>query len=76
MRRELTEFEHLLVELVHFLAYGSDRESGLTLRETKRFLTKPIESKDGRNALQVLESEKRRLIRELEAFLSNRSGRG
>lgn len=74
MSRKLTEQELLLVELVHFLAYGSPLETGLTLKETLRWLEQPISSKQGRNALECLEKEKRQLIREVKRFLSNRQG--
>jgi len=74
-RRELTEFESLLIELVHFLAYGTDTEEGLTLKETKYFLTQPIASRGGKNAIECLEEDRRRLLKEIKQYLSNRTGK-
>ena len=48
-KRELTNYEELLIELVHYLAYGDRKDMGLTLKEVKHYLTKPIKSKGGKN---------------------------
>ena len=71
--RKLSEYEHLLVELVHFLSSGDREHMGLSILEIKRFLEQPIESKDRRNALQCLALEKRRLIKELKDHLESKS---
>lgn len=71
LKSELTIREFLLVELVHFLAYGDEVETGLTLEETIRFLRTPIRSKDGLNSIECLEREGRRFIEELKIYLQD-----
>ena len=72
--RELTEYEHLLVELVHFLSHGTQEEMGLTLKEVKSWLARPIHSKGGINALEDLANNKHELLKELHAFMENKTG--
>lgn len=70
-KAELTHREMLIVELVHFLAYGDEAHLGLNLKETFDFLTKKIRSKDGRNALECLDQEHRKFINELKTFVDS-----
>jgi len=67
---KLTPNEELLVELVHYVAYGTEREMGLTLKETKLFLTRPIKAKSDYNALECLNSDGRAFINELKTFIN------
>jgi hypothetical protein len=68
--KHLTEYEHLLVELVHYLAYGNDLEHGLTPHEIKEWLTKPLRRKEGKNALQCLKEEGNAFLEELREYMS------
>ena len=68
--RELSEFEENLVELVHFLAYGSAKERGLTLREVKQFLATTLKDRKGRNVLESLAKDGRSFINELKTFMN------
>ena len=70
MSRKLSDFERLLVNLVHFLAYGTQREMGLTLRETTHYLQKPIPAKQGKNCLECLEKEGLAFINELKIYIN------
>lgn len=70
MNRKLTPFERLLVEIVHYLAYGDRLEMGLNLRETIRYLENPINSKQNKNCLECLEDEGLGFINELKIYMN------
>lgn len=74
MSRKLTNREELLVELIWFISYGTETETGLNLKDTKSFLTKPISSKGGRNCLECLQDEGREFLNELIAFMNEIDG--
>lgn len=74
MIRQLTPKEELLVELVWFLAYGTEQEIGLGLKDTKNFLTKSISSKGGRNCLECLKDEGREFLNELITYINELDG--
>jgi len=67
---KLTPKQKLLVELIHYLAYGTQSELGLTLKELEAFLQKPIAAKGGRNCLQCLNDEGLAFINELKTFMN------
>jgi hypothetical protein len=67
--KKLTEKEKLLVELVHILSYGDKLEFGLTLEEVFEYLEKPIPRKNNRNALECLDIQKEKFIKELRDYL-------
>jgi len=73
--KKLGKHEELLIELIHFLAYGTKTETGLTLKDTKNFLTKPIASKGDRNCLQCLREERREFLNELITFINEVDGK-
>jgi hypothetical protein len=70
MLRKLSSFEILIVELVHYLSYGDQKEMGLTLRETKNYLQKSIPHKNGKNCLECLEMEGLTFINELKIYMN------
>ena len=70
MSKKLSDFEKLLTELVHFLAYGNQTEMGLTLRETISYLQKPIKSKGGKNCLECLQTEGLAFINQLKIYMN------
>lgn len=69
MRRQITKQEEALVELVHFLSYGDEGHLGLDYAEMKSFLITPIQSKDGKNALECLALEGSQFTKDLQNFL-------
>jgi hypothetical protein len=70
--RKLNDKEELLIELVHLLSYGSPKDLGLSLKELKYWLTKPIPTRENRNALECLETDGRAFLNELITFLNSR----
>lgn len=70
--KRLTEKERLLVELVHILSYGDKLEFGLTLDEVLTYLEKPIPRKNNRNALECLETQKEKFLKEIRSYLSDK----
>jgi len=70
MSKIMSDYEEKLVELVHFLSRGSKKHQGLSLKEVKELLYKPIISKRGMNSLQCLETEGRSFINELKTFIN------
>lgn len=64
--RKLTEEEALLVELIHIMCY----QTGLSAKEVKLFLEKPITHKDDRNCLECINEEGQEFINELISFLN------
>jgi Asp-tRNA(Asn)/Glu-tRNA(Gln) amidotransferase B subunit len=59
------DYSELLIELVHFVA-----QQGLSLKETKEFLTTKISSKGGKTPLQCLQKQGREFINELRTFVN------
>lgn len=72
--KALTNQEELLVELVHYLTFGSDSEQGLPLKEVQKFLITPISSKDGKTPIECLRTEGRAFINELKIFMNETEG--
>lgn len=68
---KLSEHEEHLVELVHFLSHGSKKHAGLSLKEVRQFLYKPIASKRGRNSIECLKDEGRAFINEIKTFVND-----
>lgn len=67
--RYLTSKEELLVELVHFLAFGTELEHGMTHKEIRDFLVGPIKKKGNRNPLELIEAEGLSFLKEVRAAL-------
>lgn len=67
--RHLSSFEENLVELVHFISFGTELEHGLTHKEVRDFLVRPIKRKQGRNALECLADEGPAFIEEIRIHL-------
>lgn len=67
LNRKLTEQETLLIELVHYMAYGTD----LDLNTVKTLLVAPIPGKKGKNCLECLEAEGRAFMNELKTFVND-----
>jgi len=70
MSKKLTNYEELLIELVHLITSSNKAEVGLSLKDTKAFLTKPIAAKGGRNCLQCLKEEGRLFVNEVIIFMN------
>jgi len=70
MRRQLTKQEEALVELIHFLSFGDEGHLGLSFEEIKSFLITPIQSKDGKNALECLALEGSQFTQDLQDYLA------
>lgn len=76
----MNEQEELLTELVHLLAYGKThvikgekwREIGLSVKETKHFLTTPLPDHGGRTPLELLKSDGRLFINNLKSYLNKK----
>jgi len=68
----LNEYEHLLIELVHYLSYGNDLEHGLTPQEIKEWLIHPIPHRGGKTALECLKTEGEKFLEDLRLFISSR----
>lgn len=75
----LTEEEELLIELIQLLAFGKVHiskkgtrwmEPGLSSKEIKHFLTKPLSHKQNQTALQCLRKEGRAFINEIISHLN------
>jgi len=67
MSRKLNYHEELLVELVHFVSYGT----GLNLRATKQLLQKPISNRNGMSCLDCLDKEGRAFLNELITYIND-----
>ncbi len=63
-RRFPTQQELHLAELVYLLSAGNELEYGMNFKEVRDWLIYPKPSYDGRNALQMLDSD------EAEAFMA------
>jgi len=68
--KKLTKNEELLVELVHFMSYGTDMD----LKTTKSLLQKPISNKNGRNCLECIHQEGRTFINEIITYINETEG--
>lgn len=68
--RQLTEYEENLVDLVHFLAFGSKSQYGLPLREVKRMLMTPVKDRHGMTPLDLIEKDGSLFLNELKTFLN------
>jgi DNA-binding transcriptional MerR regulator len=68
--RELSEFEEHLVELIHFLAFGSKKQKGLTIREVKQFLNTPIKDRQNMTPIELIAKDGREFINELKTYLN------
>lgn len=65
MNQELTEREALLIELVHYLTYGSEEELGLTLEEVMKFLTARVSQRENMTVLEILGIDGRKFVDEI-----------
>ena len=70
-KRKLSEKELCLVRLVHMLSAGTLQEYGLSLEEVLDYLQKPIPRMRNRNALELIDSQGLRFIKDLERFLED-----
>lgn len=70
MNKKLSEYEELLVELVHYVSSTVNNEKGLPAKELKSFLTRPIPHKNGKNCLECLDLEGRAFLNELIVFMN------
>ena len=68
--RELSEFEENLVEIIHFLAAGSNKHLGLSTREIKRFLITPVKEKQNLTPIELLVKEGKVFINELKTYIN------
>lgn len=68
--RELTEYEENLIELVHFLSFGSKAQYGLALREVKKFLVTPVRDKRCQTPLDLIEQDGKAFLNELKTFIN------
>ena len=66
MRRKLTDEEELLVELIHFLV----NQTGLSAREVKILIEKPMSHRKNMNCLECLASEGRAFLNELKTYIN------
>ena len=66
MAKKLTSYEKNLVELVHFISY----KKGLNLKDTYNFLQHPIESKNGKSALDCIRENGRNFLNELRLYMN------
>lgn len=67
--KDFTHREALLIELVHILSYGSEKELGLSLSEVMAFLDSRVKSKDNAKVLDLLDTEGRDVIDKLKKSL-------
>ena len=67
--RFLTKEEELLVELVHFLSFGTELEHGFKHKEVRDFLITPIKKKGNKSPLELLELEGSAFLNELRVIL-------
>lgn len=68
--RELTEYEEYLVELVHFLSFGSRSQYGIPLRDVKKFLVTPVRERQCMTPLDLIEKDGREFLNELKTYIN------
>lgn len=70
---DYTEREAHLIELIHFLAYGTESEQGMSLEEVMNFLESRVRSRENARIFDLLCEDGRALIDELKSHVEERS---
>ena len=70
MSSKLSDNVKILVELVHYLSYGNEKEMGFTLKEVLSFLETPIKHKNGKNTLDCIKAEGLAFLNELKTYMN------
>ena len=70
IKNKTTDFELLLAELVHYISYSVDGESGLNFKDVKKFLNAKLSHKNNKTVIQCLYEERQHFLNELRTYMN------